>query len=39
MLERFFGEVMRKTMLNMTYAELGDREDLKERGEELTTDL
>lgn len=27
-MDRLFGEVLRKTLLNMTYAELGDREDL-----------
>ena len=27
-MDRLFGEVLRKTLLNMTYTELGDREDL-----------
>ena len=40
-MDRLFGEILRKTMLNLTYAELGDREDLippqRERG--ITTDL
>ncbi len=40
-MDRLFGEVLRKTMLNMTYAELGDREDLitPQREEGITTDL
>ena len=39
MLDRFFGEVMRKTMLNMTYAELGDQEEWSEPESGITTDL
>ena len=39
MLDRFFGEVMRKTMLNMTYAELGDHEEWSEPESGITTDL
>ena len=41
MLEHLFGEVLKKAMLKMTYAELGDRDDLSsEQGEGgITTDL
>lgn len=39
MLDRLLGEVLRKTMLSMTYAELGDREDLPEADRGITTDL
>ena len=40
-MDRLFGEVLRKTLLNMTYAELGDREDLipEEENGVITSDI